>query len=418
MQMEINSSPERTNAKNHALLLFFILTAGSLLLSLVYLAGTSGTALDYVIFQSGKDRFMDFFNSISYASDPAKTYFISYHSSFPALAYCLYYLFSLVLPEGSVTLFYPGATSSYALLLFVIYNAVLATLLLYAISRYFDYESQWKALLMALVCLSANCFVTGVFERGNSVFIVLILLLFAMRLRNSESAFKRETALVFIAIAAGFKLYPAAFGLLYIAEKRWKESARLLIYGALFFFLPFFYFGGTEGLTQFFKNQIELQKHVMMSSHDIPLFLYSLGKDFGIELFKNWTFMIGASLCYLTVSFWAVTGHREPWKRIMLLTGVMILCPAWSAEYTLAYNVVPLVFFAAGLKGQDKFTDYFFSICFACIMSFFLIGNNPKMPEFTRTETINYAGMYILNIYLIIEGVYLFFRNGKSRKAT
>lgn len=109
--------------------------------------------------------------------------------------------------------------------------------------------------------LISEAFIFGVTERGNSVMIVCILLMLALDLRKSRIAWHRELALVMIAIAAGVKIYPAVFGCLYLFEKQWKQAGRLLCYGILCFFMPFLFFGGTDGMVQFFRycSQVGLQ---------------------------------------------------------------------------------------------------------------------------------------------------------------
>ena len=101
-------------------------------------------------------------------------------------------------------------------------------------------------------------------ERGNMSLLVLILLMYAMALKDSTKIWERETALLLFAMAAALKLYPAVFGLLYLISKRYKEAVRLVIYGALlfthqlygvlFFFLPFVFFQGVHGFQIFLHN--------------------------------------------------------------------------------------------------------------------------------------------------------------------
>ena len=54
---------------------------------------------------------------------------------------------------------------------------------------------------------------------------------------------EKEAALLFIAFADGLKLYPAILGVLYLAEKRYREAGRLVVYGVVLFFLPFGFLG-------------------------------------------------------------------------------------------------------------------------------------------------------------------------------
>ncbi|MBQ9783212.1 MAG: DUF2029 domain-containing protein [Clostridia bacterium] len=54
-----------------------------------------------------------------------------------------------------------------------------------------------------------------------------------------------------IAVAAGIKLYPAIFGLLYVKEKRWSETLRLIAYGVLFFVVSFAFLADLEASSNF-----------------------------------------------------------------------------------------------------------------------------------------------------------------------
>ncbi len=63
---------------------------------------------------------------------------------------------------------------------------------------------------------SGNIYIFGILERGNSAIIVCILLLRAMELRERKSPIAQELALLFIAMAAAIKIYPAIFGFIYL----------------------------------------------------------------------------------------------------------------------------------------------------------------------------------------------------------
>ncbi len=85
------------------------------------------------------------------------------------------------------------------------------------------------------------CLVWGfAFERGNLVLYAMVFLMIGLALRDSSNKAFRELSLVMVAVSAGFKLYPALFGFLWIAEKRYKEAARLVVYGLASFLSHFF----------------------------------------------------------------------------------------------------------------------------------------------------------------------------------
>jgi hypothetical protein len=54
---------------------------------------------------------------------------------------------------------------------------------------------------------------------------------------------------------AGIKLTPAVLGILLLYNKQWKEVVCIIIYGCIFFFLPFLLFeGGFSNLGQMLNN--------------------------------------------------------------------------------------------------------------------------------------------------------------------
>lgn len=84
---------------------FMAITVISALFSVFWLAKTGGRCLDTIISGSGNDKFMDFFNHISYVREPIKVYFTSQHACFPPLIYFMYYLFSIILPADATVMY-------------------------------------------------------------------------------------------------------------------------------------------------------------------------------------------------------------------------------------------------------------------------------------------------------------------------
>lgn len=114
-------------------------------------------------------------------------------------------------------------------------------LLLYLVRKYLNFISfELQMLVTALILLSWPAFGIS-FQSGNIVILISILLGIAYYLRNRQSKVSREIALILIAVATGFKIYPAFAGILYLKEKRWSEACRLFLYGIVLFFLPFIF---------------------------------------------------------------------------------------------------------------------------------------------------------------------------------
>lgn len=356
--------------------LFFLCTAAQLLFSILYLISTGGNALLSIMPAQGADQFMDFFNHISYVREPGGVYFASPHACFPPLIYGMYGLFCRMLPQDATVMYDPFGTSTHALLLYVVYCVLLAVCFFYSVCRMLKNRTMEFSLAATVAVLLSYVFIFGVTERGNSVMIVCILLLLALELRDSGNVVHRELALLFIAIAAGIKIYPAVFGVLYIFEKRWKEAGRLLLYGIGCFFVPFAWFGGSAGMKQFFLNQrfvhgldVARLGSVKMSWEKVAVLLRD---HFAVQTDLSWvgTLLTVAFAVFLLLG---VFFCKDRFRKILLLCGMMVVIPFWSGGYTFIYMCIPLiVFFRDAAEKKAGMDSYFYAGMFALLFSFFI----------------------------------------------
>lgn len=140
-------------------------------------------------------------------------------------------------------------------LMFLLLYIILPVLWLYRCFQTLEISSSKQNLLMLCIMCSVPMFAGGI-EKANIILYIIPMVLTAFILRESNVRIKREIALILIASAASFKIFPAVIGLLYIKEKRWGETIRLLIYGLIMFFLPFVFCGGISGIKNYFYNII------------------------------------------------------------------------------------------------------------------------------------------------------------------
>lgn len=333
--------------------LFYGLSLLGFIVSFILVIQTDGEALRS-FFYYGHDYFMDFFNHIYYVSDRLHLYESSIHASFPPLAYVLYFFLGKGIPDSAIEGTGNRAVRDnlFGLNLYVVYMVVLAMVLVFLIQFFLKNKSRAEQLLLSLIVLVSAPFV-GLYERGNSAFIVLLLLLLFIALKDSSKSWQREAALILLAVAAGLKLYPAVFGLLYLQERRWKETARLVLYGLLFTFGPFVFFGGFKELPVLLYNLRAISEQI--SFGDLRSVVYAvvlIGEKFeiAIPVLLKWgrviavLFFCSACLC----TFF----QKCLWKKMVLLSGIMIFFPTWSGSYTLVYLVLPLLLFIGEGKNE------------------------------------------------------------------
>lgn len=319
--------------------LFYGIFLFTMVFSAVYLALHRGAGLEKFVFDGGKNLFGDFINNLHYPTHDGGPYFDSVWATFPPLAYTLYWLFNVCFTRAV----YPFELFAYAAI-----TSFTCMLMLYAIQRIFANRMKRgyrpsEPLMLALCALLSGVMIWTI-ERGNSVLNVMVMLLWAFDLRDSECAVKRELALILIAVAANFKLYPAMFGVIYLLEKRWKESIRLIIYGVVFFVVPFAWFSGVEGFKQFLYNQMTIHSTLRND------YLTSLPSAAGyLAAWFGWNgeaaLKIGEvlSLVLAVVLAACVLMEKRLWMRCLLITSFFTLVPGWSAEYMAIYMLLPLV---------------------------------------------------------------------------
>ena len=369
--------------------LFAILLTGLGIFAVFWLCYTRGACMNEVL-PSQQWYFMDFFNHVYYVQVPEKVYDVNFNACFPPLAYVFYWLISRMLPENTIVMEDSSSLTGYALILYVAYYVFLGILFYYSVHKLVlkkRGKEKGSLFLTLLLCMS-GVFIFNVIRTGNSALIVCILLIRAMELREHEGKRERELALILIAAAAGLKIYPALFGMLYIKEKRYKEAGRLILYGILFFFVPFIFFGGIHGLLQMLQNQREVHSNIQYGWKSIQSVWNQIDSRF-----LHWNLQMVGKVLTAVYAVAAMTGIwvlRDTWKRLFLLCSMMIIVPFWSGSYVPVYLAIPLIYFLCEKRGKRM--DYIYAVLFAGIFSLF-VWNTPSITN--MTGDISFAIRYI-----------------------
>ena len=390
---------------------FIFFSAAVTFLSLIFIIAHKEVIWGYFLPEKGMpdyDSFMDFFNHISYSRDPSKVYFQSVHACFPPLAYVFYYAISLILPSDATIMYNAVDTQYSALIVYIVYFVLCVVAFAFLMMAIMKKLKLNYTVTVIFLLLSSNIFIFEVLERGNSVLIVTLLLLAAIWLKDSPKAYCREIALICIAVAAGFKVYPALFGFMYLREKRIKEGFRLLIYGIIFFFLPFAFFGGFEGLLQFFRNQSQVQGgsyafvySIKSTVRYISALIYQ-GDVHRLDLLAS-----ASQILFILVNFACFFNKRlSSWERAFLLCSIMAFGPAWSGGYTSIFFTVPLAILlgdcslsvATNRKYRNKNT---YLTLVAILFAFTFCLNMFVLPNGIALKNFGCIPLYIINLMIL-----------------
>ena len=158
-----------------------------------------------------------------------------------------------------------------------------------------------------------------------------------------------------LAAAAGLKLYPAVFGVLYLRERNYKCALRLILYGVLMFVLPAFAFEGIDAITGFIRilgGFTGTGGHVFtyMGLQGISKAAVYWGNQLlggGPVQWEALTGLFGRiqQASYLLAAVLVVLSlfESQNWRRLLLLTMAMLEVQQ-TTGYTLCFLTIPLVY--------------------------------------------------------------------------
>lgn len=388
--------------KNNPKVSFFIICLSGIAAYIVASFMYGGDMMTWIVQENNPNiRFVDYFMHIRYASNPSGLYGMvadDTQGCFPPLAYVLYYFLNRLtcrkfdgdIPNRED---FEYITGTY--LVYVYYTIFVALLIFVGIvllskkgesvkstsnitiannsnglkvegnhnngcndKRVItDNNSNIARSVLIFVCIMMSCpFMGSGFLVGNSAMLVFGLLLIFFALRNHESKVVREIAMIILAICAGMKIYPAVFGLLYLKEKKWKEAVRLIIYGILFFFVPFAFFGGVNGMLLWLGHIKGTMK--LMESYRIEyikgvtyIILPHLGIEVGTKLFEMLCSIM--PMLFVLVMIGLAAFSKNEHRTLVFLTAIMAFYPTNAYRYSLAYMAIPLIMWLQSGKEGD-----------------------------------------------------------------
>ena len=369
----------KTSFRKNPLYLYLVVSAAALTACFLYvmISGRGTDVFDWLVLGTSNDwELADFFRHIGYSSDLSQTYYVSNDACFPPLAYLFFHMLYRLNPlpaEISADNWQAYAMYPYEILLYLFVLATSVILLLEVLRGMLSGKSSKKGLaeaagdmtvaeeaaswvipvLTLLLLASAPLFIA--IERGNPVFPVTVMTLWALYLQNEEEAWKKELALILIAVAAGFKIYPAIFGLLYIKEKRFPETLRLILYGVLLFFVPFAFVGGFAGFRQFLNvlSAGHYNADFMKEWSSVRGMCRSILPKIGFSDALAVTAGTVAENIFLLISVVLSFTAKEKWKSVLFLTAAMTYYMPTSWCYNMVYYLLPLaVYFESCSEGE------------------------------------------------------------------
>ena len=344
--------PQRQGT-NRLTLCFSLGVLGCVLLYWLIMFITRSAGIEAYFVSDHHDTAMDYFNMLSniYHGDP---YYAG--ANYPAMCFLFWKVMAhfLQLPwieeYGSGEYLRQEMTAQLGYILFV----TICILAVWELIRYMTKGTNvQKVLFSAALILSGP--MVFLLERGNILLAALPFLLLFLAMYDSPKRWQRVIAYISLAFAAAIKIYPAVLGLLVLRKKRYKETALLLLLGAVFFILPFFAFDGIETILKMIHgigaaNSTQTNFGVgcnYCASNLVQFFCGLFG--YYLETVPAWVSFAAVGFCLI-----AFLMSRAEWQKVYCLMLLCILFPAFSYTYTLVLLFVPIASFFCRSTVQEQ----------------------------------------------------------------
>ena len=204
-------------------------------------------------------------------------------------------------------------------------------------------------------------------ERANPIFFAGAGVMTFLAWFESDSMWKRQTAIFALAVACAFKLVPGVFALFLVERRRWQDLIQLTAEGMALLLIPFAWAGGFAGIRDWIA---------CMQAH---MDFYCTGKAIGFVRIARGVaaHALGmnfepCSLVYrlarildVTVGVWALVRFfrsSDFRSKVLLLAAAMVLIPGMAQYYAYLYFVPGLVL-SAGMRLSIVEALGWFAIC-------------------------------------------------------
>ncbi len=355
------------------LLILIIMSVLTLTKFLILFAGWGEYFKNIIWAFDERPLFYDHFDHIKYSLQGNITgvYNVNVNACFPAFAYFFYgFLAHLCTVDqvGTADFAHVLNTNSGVVTLVFVYGIFFVSIALLLSKQLTSKIGEYYTNAFIILLLLSSIFLMTV-ASGNLTIGAMILTLFSLYFRDSKSAALRELSMIMLAMAASLKVYPAIWGLLYIKEKRYKDAIKQIIYGILFFLVPFAFFGGVGGFIQFIKNLAQVSKIVTSIS-----LVGILHKFFSFFLNDQMATILARIIDYLyliTTVLLVFLRKKIDWKSYALFAGAMFIFNTESGSYCMIYWTIAIVAFVSeiGAKRDASVLEYIYAILFAVSFS-------------------------------------------------
>ena len=280
-------------------------------------------------------------------------------TNYPPLPYLFYYIFACIsrIPDGGYPQYY---YQSLWTMIFVLFLVVVIGMLWFICAKNIHSGLTIDAMMTGLAfCISGPMLYT--IERGNAILVAVLGTAIFVFYYDNKCRWKKEIALISLAIAVNIKVVPAVFGALLICNKDWQAICRTLLYGSIFFVLPFYFFeGGINNLPLMISHINQFLNHYAYDGVVSGAGIYSVFYQFFVFLFGD-NYRMGDTIykslriVSYEVSFILFLGlfhFKEKWKQVLNLMIIMLIVPSVAFQYYFLLSIPATILFLNSFSGN------------------------------------------------------------------
>lgn len=378
---------------------------------------TNGNITSDLFLKDTLDTGMDFYIMVASAFKPIKIKLVEAISFYPPLALMLFRVIYLCIPreitsqwptEGvwsevlrgnSVDLrIYPETVLSFMLFIILCCFSIMVLLV-------FQKKGSIKLSIVFSGCCIFSYGMLFAFERGNIILLCIPLIMLFLLWKDSEKRYQRILSIIALVLAAGLKVYPAIFGVLLLTKRRWKEAVIAIVLGVIILCGPLIISGGLNSILKYASNVGGFSESAGLGSlHGFSLQVIAKSichlltiDSSNILKYVQWcAYILLVSGCVL--SFFV----KENWKKIALITSLVIIVPGTSMPYISTFLLFPFTAFLNEETGQhSKVTSWLYFFLFMLILLPYSLPAFLTFEPFTLT-TANFVRQIAMLIFTVL----------------
>lgn len=356
---------------------------GAALIYLLYLAANAyaGTGVKFFY-----PRIFCDFAQVAYCSVCKDAYSPEIGSSYSALSLFILAPFALIFKKDLNKIEYVVESAEWGVpnmqlmsswrfwVAFLLFYAICFAALFFLIRRLVGKNTDEGRNIFWIFLLSAPALYAVI--RGNMILTSLIFALIFLNWYKDESIWKRELAILSLAVSGVLKLYPLFFCAFLLHDKKWFGTARMFFYFILLYLLPSLaYNGGISGyLENLFGfavggNRLSYLGNISFASLIYKIVYYPT-KWLGVVL-PGWVDILCMALGFLLLLMFAVAAvvTDDTLKRAILSICAIALVPPVSYFYVMIFSLIPFMEYFREFEQHAVAEN---KQCFAfCVLLFF-----------------------------------------------